>query len=120
MVANVGSLTRNGLADFVLQRCSAYLVLLYSLFVLGFFLNAPDYAAFSALFTHPLMKWLTFFTALAVVVHAWVGVWIVGTDYIRPLTFGRWATPLRGLYQLGSVLMNFACMAWIVHILWGS
>lgn len=118
MVAHIGSLTRNGLADFVLQRLSAYLIVLYSFFIVGFLLTEPSYATFSALFGHPLMKWLTLVAVLSIAVHSWIGLWIIGTDYIRPLAFGRWATPLRGLYQLGFALFNFIYIAWIIQILW--
>lgn len=119
MVAQVGSLSRNGLLDFVFQRLSAYILTLYTAFIVGFFLfTKPDYEELAALFAATPFKWVTLLAVLSVAVHAWIGTWIIGTDYIRPFSFGRFAAPLRGLYQLGCVSLNFVYVAWCIHILW--
>ena len=51
MVTQVLSLSRSGLTDFVIQRVTAVILLVYTLCVLGFFLSVDvDYAALTAWF----------------------------------------------------------------------
>ena len=120
MVAQAGSLSGNGLLDFILQRLSAYVLTPYIGFIVGFFLIVePSHQELSALFACTAFKWVTLLAVLSVAVHAWIGTWIIGTDYIKPSSFGRFAAPLRGLYQLGCVSLNIIYVAWCVQIVWG-
>ena len=52
MVSNVTNFGRNGVYDWMVQRVTAFVLALYTLFMLGFLLASPnlDYAAWSALF----------------------------------------------------------------------
>lgn len=118
MVTNIASLTRNGLADFVLQRLSAYILTLYAFCLLSIFLAQPDYESLRSTFTNPVMRWFSFLAILSISAHAWVGVWTVGTDYITAQTFGRFGVWLRGIYQLACVAIIFTFIAWGSHILW--
>ena len=120
MVAQAGSLTGNGLFDFILQRLTAYFLILYIGFVVFFLVfTGGSYQQFIALFAHSLFKWMTLLAVVSVAAHAWIGTWIIGTDYIRPLGFGRFATPLRALYHLGCISLNVIYVAWCIHIIWG-
>jgi len=42
MVNNVSALGRNGVHDWLLLRASAIVITLYVLYILGFFVTAPD------------------------------------------------------------------------------
>ena len=119
MVASVTSLTRNGLGDFILQRLSAYLLTLYFFLLLGFFLTDPSYSEFKAFFSHAVVSWFTLLAVLSLAVHAWIGLWTIGGDYIQERMCGRFHVLLRGAYQMICSLILFFYVAWCVQILWG-
>ena len=116
MVTNVTSFARSGLADFVVQRATAVVLALYTvLLVIWFATHAdPDYAAITGFFGNPAMKAFSTLALLSTIAHAWIGMWTVGTDYIRPHYFGGGATVFRLIYQAGCMLALF------VYVLWGS
>ena len=64
-VTNVTSLTRSGLADYLIQRITAVVLALFTLFVLGFLLTTPHvtHAELVSYFGGPIMK---LFSILAV------------------------------------------------------
>lgn len=120
MVTNVTSLTRSGLSDFVVQRVSAVIIGLYSLCVLGFFLIYPDVTRdqLLAYLGGMPMKVFSTLTVLATAAHAWIGMWTVGTDYIREHYFGKHATSFRLVYQAGVLAILFAYVAWSLQLFW--
>lgn len=118
MLTSITSLTRNGLGDFVLQRLSAYLLTLYFLLLLGFFLTEPGYSELRMFFSHAVINSFTLLAVLSLAVHAWIGLWTIGGDYIQERAFGRFHTWLRGIYQIVCGLMLFFYVAWCAQILW--
>jgi succinate dehydrogenase / fumarate reductase membrane anchor subunit len=119
-VTNVTSLTRSGLADFVIQRVSAVILALYTTCVLGFFLLTPevDHAALVEYFGGTIMRLFSTLTVLATAAHAWIGMWTIGTDYIQAHYFGRHATAWRLTYQAGCLVVLFVYVAWSLQIFW--
>ena len=105
LVTNVGSFGRSGLADFVLQRVSAVVLGLYALCIVGFFATTPDidHAALVGFLDSLTMKAFTTLALVALAMHAWIGMWTVGTDYVRRHYFGRGHTVYLALYQLVCV-----------------
>ena len=120
MVTSVGSLGRTGVGDFVLQRVSAVVLALFGLCVGGWFVAhpAPTHAAFAAWFTSAAMSVFATLALVALGAHAWIGMWTVGTDYLRPHYFGRHATPVRGVWLAGSALLTSVYVAWGLAIVW--
>ena len=120
VVTNVTSLTRSGLADFLVQRVSAVIIGLYALCVFGFFVANPalTHAALTGYFGSTSMKLFSTVTVFATVGHAWIGMWTIGTDYIRPHYFGLHATTFRFLYQSGCVLVLFVYAFWALSLFW--
>ncbi|MEZ5557466.1 MAG: succinate dehydrogenase, hydrophobic membrane anchor protein [Pseudomonadales bacterium] len=120
MVTNVTSLTRSGLADFVIQRVSAVIMALYALCLLGHFITSPSasHASLVGFFgSTPMQIWSTL-AVLATAAHAWIGMWTVGTDYIRPHYFGAHATAFRLTYQAGCMVLLFVYVAWALQLFW--
>jgi len=107
------NLGRNGIQDWIIQRVSAYVLALYTLFLLGFCLTTDvDYQVWSALFAQGWFKVFTLLALLSLAGHAWVGLWTVSTDYIKiPLA--------RFLFQAAFVLVIFVYVVWGIQILWG-
>lgn len=64
------------------------------------------------LFSQALIKNATFFTLLALIIHAWLGIWTVTTDYLK-------TTSLRLFMQILVLLMLLFYLAWGAEILWG-
>lgn len=114
MVASVTSFGRNGLYDWMMQRVSAVILALYTVFILGFMFLNPDlnYAQWSAFFEQTYVRIFTLLALLSFGAHAWVGLWTISTDYIK-------ATVYRFLFQMLSGLIMFAYVVWGVQILWG-
>jgi succinate dehydrogenase / fumarate reductase membrane anchor subunit len=119
-VTNVTSLTRSGLSDFVVQRVTAVILAAYTLCVLGYFLTEPQigHAALVAYFGSFGMKLFSTLAVLATAAHAWIGMWTVGTDYIRPHYFGAHATAWRLTYQAGCLLVLFCYVGWALQMFW--
>ncbi|WP_443191721.1 succinate dehydrogenase, hydrophobic membrane anchor protein [Pseudomonas indica] len=121
MVTNVTNLSRSGLYDWMAQRVSAVVLAAYFLFLLGYLIASPDltYADWHGLFSQ---NWMRIFSLLALVAlgaHAWVGMWTISTDYLTPMSLGKWATGVRFLFQAACGIAMFAFFVWGVQILWG-
>ncbi len=107
---NIG---RNGIQDWIIQRVTAYVLALYTLFLLGFFVTTDvDYQSWSALFGQGWFKIFTLLALLSIAGHAWVGLWTVSTDYIK-------SALQRFLFQTACVLVIFVYVVWGIQILWG-
>ncbi|MDH5737302.1 MAG: succinate dehydrogenase, hydrophobic membrane anchor protein [Gammaproteobacteria bacterium] len=111
-----------GVSDWIVQRISGVVIGLYTLFLAGYILLNPGmgYAQWSGLFDNVLMQLFTVFCLVAVCMHGWIGMWTIGTDYLRPHTAGKNADFLRRIYQLGTLAMLAAYLCWGVWILWGG
>jgi len=120
MVTNVTSFGRSGLSDFVLQRVTAVVLALYTLCVLGYFLTADTltHAGLVSYFGSSLMKAFSTMAVLSTVAHAWIGMWTVGTDYLRPYSLGGSATTIRFIYQAVCILLLFFYTVWALQIFW--
>lgn len=120
MATQVLSLGRNGVADWLIQRVSAVILALYTLVLLGFVLvQDMDYASWRGLFDQTWMRIFTLLALLSTAAHAWVGMWTVGTDYLREHTVGKHANGLRLLYEVVCALILIVWLVWGVQILWG-
>lgn len=118
MVTQVYSLSRSGLSDFVVQRVSAVILAAYALCLIGFFLGDVDHAGLKAFFYSTPMQIFSTLALLATIAHAWIGVWTVATDYLRPAHIGGMATSLRFGVLLLCVLTLFVYLLWALKIIW--
>ena len=86
MVNNIATVGRNGVHDFILIRASAILLTLYTLLIAGFFVVTPEvtYDAWHGFFGLMSVKIATILAIFSLVIHAWIGVWQVLSDYIKP------------------------------------
>lgn len=114
MLDNVTSLTGKGLRDWLIQRVTAVVLGGYTVFLLTYIMLHPvmDYYQWLSLFRHPLMQIATVLVLLGMILHAWVGVWTITTDYLK-------CTVLRVSAQMVVLLMLLACFIWGIEILWG-
>ncbi|WP_163933144.1 succinate dehydrogenase, hydrophobic membrane anchor protein [Paraferrimonas sp. SM1919] len=113
MVTNAASFGRSGVHDFILIRASALVISAYVLFVLGFILtNDVTYQVWTSLFANLGMKVFTVVTLIALLIHAWIGIWQVLTDYVKN-------TALRGLLQFAAVVAAISYLVAGTTIVWG-
>lgn len=115
MVTNVTNLGRTGLSDWLIQRVSAVVLALYTLFLVGYLLFSPnlDYATWSGLFAQTWMRIFSLLAFISLAGHAWVGLWTVTTDYIKP-------TGIRIAAQSVIILAIFVFLVWGIQVLWGA
>ena len=66
----------------------------------------------------PVMMVFASLAIASLIAHTWIGMWTIGTDYLRPHYFGRVATGVRLAYQVavGLVLLGYA--AWAISVIW--
>lgn len=112
MVTNATSLTGNGVRDWLIQRITAVLLAIYTLFLVSYLmLHTPlSYNDWHALFQNTCMRIATFLVLLSIVYHTWVGMWMIFTDYLK-------CAYLRLTSQVLTVLGLLSCLAWGVLIL---
>lgn len=113
MVKSVLGVSRQGLHDWIIQRLTAIYMAVYSLGLLVYvFRHYPlDYLSWHAVFAQTWLKIGTIFFIAAILSHAWIGIWTIVTDYIKPFI-------LRALVHVGVLLALFACFFWALLILW--
>lgn len=114
MVKSVLGVNHQGLRDWLIQRVTAVLMVFYFLGLMGFIIAHPDLAYYEwhGLFNHFWMKLATAIFVLCLLFHAWVGMWTVFTDYVKP--FG-----LRLLLHVVVLLTLVAFFLETLLILWG-
>jgi succinate dehydrogenase / fumarate reductase membrane anchor subunit len=114
MVTSITSFGRSGLYDWMMQRATAVILLAYTLFILAYLLFNPDldYMQWKTLFEQTWVRVFTLLTLLSIGAHAWIGLWSVSTDYIKP-------TGPRFLFQAVCGTAMFVYLVWGVQVLWG-
>lgn len=77
--------SHSGLRDWLAQRFSALVIGAYFIFIAAYLIiNQPLYfAQWHNLFSHLWVKIATLVTLIAIIWHAWIGLWTVMTDYIK-------------------------------------
>lgn len=114
MRSNGTSLTGNGFRDWILQRVSAVILFAYATCILSFIVLHPgmDYVTWRIFFANPFEKVFTVLAMLSVLIHAWVGLWTVSTDYLK-------CACLRLAFQFIVFIALVSMLIWGMMILWG-
>ncbi|KTD23033.1 succinate dehydrogenase, hydrophobic membrane anchor protein [Legionella londiniensis] len=115
MVTNVTSLTGNGLRDWLIQRVTAIYFAVYILFLFGFLFSHPqlEYNQWRSLFDASWFRIASVIALLSFVLHSWVGIWTVTTDYIK-------CTAIRISVQFLVLLFLLSQFIWGIMIFWGQ
>lgn len=102
-----------GLRDWLAQRVSAVVLLVYTVLLLGavLLMRESGYVAWAGLFATVWMKVATLLAVLALIWHAWVGVRDIFMDYVKP-------TGVRLVLQVATVVALAGYAIWAVIILW--
>ena len=102
-----------GLRDWLAQRVTAVVMLVYTMLVLMALVMLPkfDYWHWKALWQLPLMRYATVLFVIALLFHAWIGVRNIFMDYIKH------GGVRLALYAL-VIAALIAYVGWSVQILW--
>lgn len=102
-----------GLRDWIAQRVTAVIMLVYTAVILSAIAGLPvmDYYQWKVLWRTPVVSYSTVLFVLALLVHAWVGVRNILMDYVKDpgLRLTLYVLVIAALVWYG---------AWSVQILW--
>lgn len=114
MVNLMHGLSRPGMRDWVLQRSTAVVMVVYFAVMLGVaILYTPhDFGSWRLVMSFQLIKIITLLFFVSLYIHAWLGVKHVLMDYVKLL----WLRDLLKLLVLTSLGLY---TIWSVNILWG-
>ena len=103
-----------GWRDWLLQRVTAVVMLVYTLFFLAILVGLPhlDYEHWRALWHLDVMRYATILFVLGLLLHAWVGVRNILMDYVKD-------TGVRLVLFVLVILALIAQGIWAWQILWG-
>ena len=118
MVSNVSKVpvgAHYGWQDWLAQRVTAVIMVLFSIVIIGFFMlkGGVNYADWKELFRSQLFRILALLFFLSVYYHAWIGIKDILMDYIKP-------AGLRVALQVTMLLFLLGCSIWSVAIIWGK
>ncbi|EPM5497287.1 succinate dehydrogenase, hydrophobic membrane anchor protein [Vibrio fluvialis] len=114
MVKNVSSFGRNGVHDFLLIRASAIIMTLYTIYIVSFCAFTDiSYVSWTQFFGGTFTKIFTMLALVCVLIHGWIGLWQVLTDYVK-------CSKLRGGLQLVVVAVLFGYFFSGLFVLWGA
>jgi succinate dehydrogenase membrane anchor subunit len=112
-VVHAGS-AHYGWRDWLSQRVTAVIMLLYTLLILGVVLwnGGLDHAVWKSLFANGAFRLASFLFMMSLLFHAWVGVRNIAMDYIKP-------TAIRLTFQVAVICVLIAYAGWTIQVLWG-
>ncbi|HVE44276.1 MAG TPA: succinate dehydrogenase, hydrophobic membrane anchor protein [Gammaproteobacteria bacterium] len=113
MVKSVLGVYHPGLRDWIIQRVSAVFMAAYMVGLVLYVACHPGitFAVWHGLFACTAMKVATLLFVLLLLMHAWIGMWTVLTDYVKCFV-------LRSVLNVGIILSLVACFFWALLILW--
>ncbi|GLS03287.1 succinate dehydrogenase, hydrophobic membrane anchor protein [Chitiniphilus shinanonensis] len=104
-----------GLRDWLVQRVTAVIMLVYAIGIVAFLLLASgaSYEAWQQLFACTWVKVLTTVTVVALLWHAWVGIRDIWMDYVQPVG-------IRLTLHVLTILWLVASFIYSIHVVWGA
>ncbi len=102
-----------GLRDWLAQRVTALVLLVYTLLLLVALAIGPplEYGVWAGLFASTWMKVSTLVAMLALIYHTWVGMRDIYMDYLKQAA-------VRLLAQAATIVVLIGYAFWAVVILW--
>jgi succinate dehydrogenase / fumarate reductase membrane anchor subunit len=103
-----------GLRDWLAQRITAVIMVIYTVIILSTVAGLPkmDYWQWLVLWQTPLVRFATVLFMASLLIHAWIGVRNIFMDYIKDPALRL------ALYVIVIAALTWYA-AWSVQILWG-
>lgn len=114
MVNRIVTGAHYGLRDWLAQRITGAVMIVYSLVVAVLLLRQTSfgYDTWIELFSGNVMRTFSMLFLLSLFYHAWIGVRDIVMDYVKP-------TSIRLLIHVLVILALILYVIWSVQILWG-
>ncbi len=122
-----GYLLMKGSTIWYLQRCSSIFIFIYIIYVVVFIISSLP-IVFNEWFLFKsslLFKLSTTAAFLSILVHAYIGLWTIGTDYLTPRTLGflnftlsKIADTSRLLYNTLFTLLGLLLYFYLLFLVW--
>ena len=114
MVRRIVTGAHYGLRDWLAQRVTAVVMIVYILLLAALLLVSPphDYDTWKTLFSNQWLRIASFLFLASLYWHAWIGMRDIFMDYIHP-------TAIRLTLQILVILSLLFYSVWSVEILWG-
>lgn len=108
------SLGTTGLRDWVIQRVSAVFLAIFLLSLTYYWVTHPNLEAaqWQLFFQMQWVKISVILALLSLVLHAWIGIWTIVTDYIHLYCIRIFVLSLVALFLTGNFI-------WGLFIFWG-
>ena len=109
------------------QRYSSIFILCYLIYIVSFFIseNNINFFTWSNFFLSFETRFITSITFILILVHSFIGLWTVGTDYLTKRTLGflnkplaRYANIFRNKYSFAFSLLGVVYLLTILYIIW--
>jgi len=103
-----------GLRDWLIQRISAVVMVLYVVAMIGYLLLQPrlNYDVWTGLFSSQTVRTFTMLFLMCFFYHAWIGVRDIVMDYVK-------LASVRLVLHVLVILALILYLIWSVQILWG-
>lgn len=102
-----------GLRDWIMQRVTACIMVVYTVALVVLLLSAPaDFDGWKALFGETWVRVFTQITLIALFLHVWVGIRDVWMDYVKPVG-------LRLTLHVFTIVWLTGCFIYSVKVVWG-
>ncbi len=113
MVKRIVTGAHYGLRDWLMQRITAAVMVVYTLLLAVYILFHPvaDYAGWKAIFGHEFVRLATLLFLLSLFLHAWVGMRDIFMDYVH-------STLVRLALHVAVILALVMYAIWSAQILW--
>ncbi|VFP83399.1 succinate dehydrogenase membrane anchor subunit [Candidatus Erwinia haradaeae] len=115
MVNNASALGRHGLHDWLLVRATAIMITLYVVYIVVMIMMSDTitYSVWHRFFQSSFTKVFTCLTLVSILIHGWIGMWQVLTDYIKLLA-------IRMLLQLAIIVVLFVYAIYGTLVVWSA
>ena len=103
-----------GLRDWLVQRITAVVMVVYLVALTAYLLMQPslNYDVWTALFSSQVVRTFSLLFLLSLFYHAWIGIRDIVMDYVKP-------TAVRLVIHVLVILALVVYTIWSVQILWG-
>lgn len=102
-----------GLRDWIMQRVTAVIMLVYTVALALFLLTMPSgYEGWKAFFGQFWVQLLTQVSLIALFLHVWVGIRDLWMDYVKPVG-------VRLALHVFTIVWLVSCFIYSVKVVWG-
>jgi len=114
MVNRVVTGAHYGLRDWLIQRITAVVMVVYCVVLAGYLLLGPhlNYDYWTALYSSQVVRTFTLLFLISLFYHAWIGIRDIVMDYVKP-------AGVRLVIHVLVILALLVYTIWSVQILWG-